>query len=58
MNVQSVDTQLAQWSGDCLSLSFFEDQVDLTDDLAAFNDALGGAIADLIQEAEFTGKSE
>ena len=57
MNIQSLDTPLAQWSGDCLSLGFFEDQVDLTDDLAALNASLGGAIADLIQEAEFTGKA-
>lgn len=57
MIIQSVDTPLAQWSGDCLLLSFFEDQVDLTDDLASLNQALGGAIADLIQETEFKGKA-
>jgi leucyl aminopeptidase len=57
MIIQSVDTQLAQWSGNCLLLSFFEDQVDLTDDLATLNQALGGTIADLIQETEFKGKA-
>ena len=57
MNIQSIDTPLADWSGDCLSLGFFEDQVELTDDLATLDASLSGAIADLIQEAEFKGKA-
>ena len=57
MNIQSIDTGLAQWSGDCLTLGFLEDSVDLSSDMADLDSALGGAIAGLIQETEFKGKS-
>ncbi|MEM9136434.1 MAG: leucyl aminopeptidase [Cyanobacteria bacterium P01_F01_bin.42] len=57
MNIESIDTQLDQWSGDCLSLGFFEDQIELTDDVAAVNSSCGDAIAELIQEADFKGKA-
>ena len=57
MNIQCIDTPLEQWSGACLTVGFFEEQVDLSADLAALDKTLGGAIADLIQEADFKGKS-
>ncbi len=56
MEVQSTDTPRLEWRGEALALALFEDALDLTADLAALNDQLDGALADLIQDTRFKGK--
>lgn len=56
MDIQLVDTPLLEWTGDGLAISFFEDAVDVTGDLAILNNQLGGVIQELIAETEFKGK--
>jgi leucyl aminopeptidase len=56
MHVQPTNLPRLEWSGDGLAIGFFEDQVELTEDLAALDTKLGGSLQDLIAEAEFKGK--
>jgi leucyl aminopeptidase len=56
MQVQPTSTPRLDWSGDGLAIGFFEDQVELTGDLAELDTRLSGSIQDLISEAEFKGK--
>ncbi|MCS6814944.1 MAG: leucyl aminopeptidase [Cyanobacteria bacterium] len=56
MDIQLVDTPLLEWTGDGLAISFFEDAVEVTGDLAILNNQLGGVIQELIAETEFKGK--
>ncbi|MEM9538708.1 MAG: leucyl aminopeptidase [Cyanobacteria bacterium P01_E01_bin.42] len=57
MEIKAVETTQWDWSGDALAIGFFEDAVAIAGDLAALNDKLEGTIAELIAEAEFTGKA-
>jgi leucyl aminopeptidase len=57
MEFQAVDTAYLAWSGAGLALGLCEEQVDLGGDLAELDQRLGGALAELIAEAEFKGKS-
>ncbi|NEO83120.1 MAG: leucyl aminopeptidase [Spirulina sp. SIO3F2] len=57
MQIQTVDTPLLQWTGDAIALGLFKDQTELTGDLAQLDAQLNGAIAELISETEFEGKS-
>jgi len=57
MKIQAIATLASDWSGDCLGIGFFEDAVDLNNDLAQLDQRLGGAVQELISETEFKGKS-
>jgi len=56
MEFRAIDTSYLDWSGDGLALSFFEEQVELTGDLAALDEKLAGTLKELIEETEFEGK--
>lgn len=56
MNVTVTGTSLLDWSGDGLAIALFEG-AELSGDVAALDQKLSGAIAELIAEVEFKGKS-
>ncbi|MBW4519257.1 MAG: leucyl aminopeptidase [Scytolyngbya sp. HA4215-MV1] len=56
MDLRSTDTQYLDWSGDGLAIGLFEDQVELTGDLAELDGKLAGTLKELIAEVEFKGK--
>ena len=55
MEIRATDTPRLEWTGDALAIGFFEDAIALTGDLAQADEKLGGAIKELIEEAEFKG---
>ena len=55
MEIRATDTALLDWTGDALAVSFFEDAVELTGDLAELDENLGGVLKELIEETEFKG---
>ena len=57
MEIRASHTPLSEWSGDGLALGLFEDELDLTGDLAALDKKLAGALKELIEGEEFKGKS-
>jgi leucyl aminopeptidase len=57
MKIQSTDTPLQQWSGDCLGVGFFEDQVEQSETFSTLNTALEGLLQEVVAESEFKGKS-
>jgi leucyl aminopeptidase len=57
MKIQSTDTPLQQWSGDCLGVGFFEDQVEQSETFSALNTTLDGLLQEVVAETEFKGKS-
>lgn len=57
MDFRGTVTSRVDWSGDCLALGFFEDNIELSGDLADLDRALAGTLAELIEETEFKGKS-
>ncbi len=57
MEFCAVETPRLDWSGDGLAVGFFEDQVELTGDLAELDARLAGTLKELIEEAEFEGKA-
>jgi leucyl aminopeptidase len=56
MELRVTNTPRLEWTGDALAVGLFEDQVELTDDLAALDEKLAGTLKELITEAEFKGK--
>ncbi len=56
MDIRSIDTSLLEWTGDTLALGLYENQVEITGELAQLNEKLSGIIQELITESEFTGK--
>lgn len=46
----------SNWVGDALAIGFFEEHLELTDDLVQFNQQLDGVLQDFIDEVEFKGK--
>ncbi|MGI0486006.1 leucyl aminopeptidase [Pantanalinema rosaneae CENA516] len=56
MDLRVTDTAYLDWSGDALAIGFFEEQVELTGDLAALDEKLFGTLKELIAEVEFKGK--
>lgn len=56
MNFCAINTPRLDWSGDALAIGFFEEQVELSGDLAELDQKLGGTLAELIAENEFKGK--
>jgi leucyl aminopeptidase len=56
MDIRAIDTPRLDWAGDALALGFFEDAVEVTDDLAALDEKFAGTLNELIAETEFKGK--
>ena len=57
MQIRATKTALLDWTGDVLALGIFEDETELTGDLANLDEKLSGTISDLIEEEEFKGKA-
>ncbi|MDJ0731526.1 MAG: leucyl aminopeptidase [Crocosphaera sp.] len=57
MDIRGTDTPLLDWSGDAIALGFFENETDITGELSQLDQKMGGTITELIEEAEFEGKS-
>ncbi|BAY86366.1 leucine aminopeptidase [Calothrix parasitica NIES-267] len=57
MEIRASNTPLSDWSGDGLAIGLFEDELELTGDLAALDKKLAGTLKELIEEEEFKGKS-
>ncbi|MER3433331.1 MAG: leucyl aminopeptidase [Leptolyngbya sp. ERB_1_1] len=55
MNLTATGISLLEWSGDGLAIGLFEG-AELSGDVAALDQKLSGAIAELIAEVEFKGK--
>lgn len=58
MDIQATTTLPLNWSGDGLAIGFFEDAVELSEQLAELNGKFSNALHELIEEAEFKGKAE
>lgn len=56
MDLRVTDTPRLEWSGDALAVGLFEDQTELTGDLATLDEALAGTLSELMAETEFKGK--
>ncbi|MGV0025487.1 leucyl aminopeptidase [Phormidesmis priestleyi] len=56
MKLQATGTSPFDWSGDGLAIGIFEDELELTGELAALDEKLSGTIQELITEFEFKGK--
>lgn len=56
MKLQGSTIALTDFAGDGLAVGLFEDQGELSGDLAALNSKLSGVIQELIAETEFKGK--
>ncbi len=56
MDIRAIDTPRLDWTGDALALGFFEDAVEVTDDLAVLDEKFSGILNELIAETEFKGK--
>lgn len=57
MEIKATDTALLNWVGDALAIGFFEDAVELTGDLAELDKKLQSTLSELIEEADFQGKT-
>jgi leucyl aminopeptidase len=59
MKIQAAaaNTSVQQWSGDCLGVGFFEDQVEQSETFTALNAALDGLLQEVVAESEFKGKA-
>ncbi|MBF2080100.1 MAG: leucyl aminopeptidase [Synechococcales cyanobacterium T60_A2020_003] len=57
MDVQGINVSILDWSGDCLAIGLFEEQTELSGDLAALDQALFGTLSELMAEVEFKGKA-
>jgi leucyl aminopeptidase len=58
MDLRGTDTPRLEWSGDCLVIGLFENETELSGDLAELDAKLTGALQELISEMEFKGKAE
>lgn len=56
MELRGTNATRLEWAGDALAVGLFEDQMELTADLAALDEKLAGTVKELIAEAEFKGK--
>jgi leucyl aminopeptidase len=56
MDLRGTDTQLLDWSGDCLAIGLFED-TQIVGELAQLNEGLSGTLSELVDEMEFKGKT-
>jgi leucyl aminopeptidase len=57
MKIQTTDTSLQQWAGDCLGVGFFEDQVEQSEHFSTLNQSTNGLLQEIVSETEFKGKS-
>ncbi|MBE9223385.1 leucyl aminopeptidase [Cyanobacterium stanieri LEGE 03274] len=57
MDFKVNSSSFLDWNGDILALGFFEDDTELTGDIASLNDKLDGVITELIEENDFKGKA-
>ncbi|HLO48063.1 MAG TPA: leucyl aminopeptidase, partial [Kamptonema sp.] len=57
MEFKPTDTSRLEWAGDALAIGLFEDNVELNDELVQLNEKLAGTLKELIDEAEFKGKT-
>jgi leucyl aminopeptidase len=55
MDIKAIATTRLDWTGDLLAIGFYENEIELSGDLAALNTKLQGAIEVLIAETEFKG---
>ncbi len=56
MKIQSIDMSLKQWTGDCLGVGFFEDQVEQSDHFSPLAELTQGLLQEIVTETEFKGK--
>jgi len=57
MDIQTTTILPLDWSGDMLAIGFFEDGVELNDQLAELDSKFSNALKELIEETEFKGKA-
>ena len=59
MQIKGITQAAADWSGDAITLGFFcsEEVISLPDSLSALDSKLSGAVAEILAETEFKGKS-
>jgi len=55
MEIRATDTPRIDWTGDTLAVGLFEDDLELTGDLAKLDEKLSGTLKELIEETEFKG---
>jgi leucyl aminopeptidase len=56
MKIQTTDTSLREWAGDCLGVGFFEDQVEQSEHFSILNQSTNGLLQEIVSETEFKGK--
>jgi leucyl aminopeptidase len=56
MKFEALGTSFLDWAGDGLAIGLFEDQLELTGDIATLDGNLSGLIKEVIAEAEFKAK--
>jgi leucyl aminopeptidase len=56
MKIQTTDTSLQQWAGDCLGIGFFEDQVEQSEHFSTLDRSTNGLLQEIVSETEFKGK--
>lgn len=56
MDLRVTEIPFLEWAGDALAVGLFEDQIELTGELATLDEKLSGTVKELIAEAEFKGK--
>jgi leucyl aminopeptidase len=56
MDVQGINDSPLRWSGDCLAIGLFENQIKSSADWADLDQVVSGTLSELIAEAEFEGK--
>ncbi len=56
MELRGTETQLLEWSGDCLAIGLFAD-APLSEEVVCLDETLSGTLSELIQDIEFKGKA-
>ena len=57
MQIRAAATPLLNWTGDALAIGLTEESLELTEELAQFDQKLAGILSELLQEDEFEGKA-
>lgn len=57
MEIRATDTPRLDWTGETLAVGLFEDDLELTGDLATLDEKLAGTLKELIEETEFKGSA-
>ncbi|HEY9728732.1 MAG TPA: leucyl aminopeptidase [Chroococcales cyanobacterium] len=57
MEIRATDTPRLDWTGETLAVGLFEDDLELTGDLAKLDEKLAGTLKELIEETEFKGSA-